>query len=123
MTSCNDECPVCMETCAELSVTCCNGHKVCEKHFLQRAKAVYEEDRMAFGGDSCVQRCFVCRTDLGNDRFSDNYHKLINWVIIYGVMPLMREHTLGSGMTRNELARKSMEHLNEHFAKLDPRFV
>ena len=50
---------VCMEPCAELSVTCCNGHMVCEKHFLQRAKAIYEEGRYAY--DDKVQRCFLCK--------------------------------------------------------------
>ena len=55
----------------------------------------------------------MCRTDFADDRFSDNYFKLLNWVITHGCMHQYREHILGSGMTRNELARKSMEHLTK----------
>ena len=66
MPSSDNECAV---------VTCCNGHKVCEKHYLQRAKAVYEEGRLAFVDNdvTCAQRCFLCRTDLDDDGFSDKY--------------------------------------------------
>jgi hypothetical protein len=55
-----NECPVCYDPCAKLSVTCCNGHTICEKHYLQRYKAIYEDGRLAFGDDgvhsvvSCV---------------------------------------------------------------------
>jgi len=67
-------CPVCLEECAKLSVTCCNGHTCCQKHFLQRAKAVYSEGRMAFRDDD-VQRCFTCRTQISDANFSDVYYK------------------------------------------------
>ena len=66
---------------------------------------MYEEDGMAFGGDSCVQHCFMCRTALRPDKFSDNYFKLIKWVVIYGGMHSIREHTL-EPYQRNKLVRK-----------------
>ena len=82
------ECAVCMELCAELSVTCCNGHKVCEKHYLQRAKAVYEEGRYAFGGEGRVQRCFLCRARIPDNKFSDQHHKIMEAIVVDGVLKI-----------------------------------
>ena len=74
------ECAICLEPCSKLSVKCCNGHEVCEKHFLQRYKAIYEEGRLAFKGDN-AQRCFVCRQKMHDNEFSDTYFKNLRLVI------------------------------------------
>ena len=71
-----------MRSVLEPCVTCCNGHKVCEKHYLQRAKAIYEEGRRAFHDDD-VHRCFLCRTSMCNDLFSDRYHTVIKCVLLF----------------------------------------
>ena len=84
MNSSDNECVVCMEQCAELSVLCCNGHRVCEKHYLHRAKAIYEEGRLAFAEDE-VQRCFLCRADIDDDKFSDRHHIVMSIVIADGL--------------------------------------
>ena len=92
MNSSDNECVVCMEQCAELSVLCCNGHRVCEKHYLHRAKAIYEEGRLAFGDDD-VQRCFLCRTHINDDKFSKQHFKTLRMVQAYGMLKLMEQKT------------------------------
>ena len=92
MTSSDNECVVCMEPCNELSVSCCNGHRVCEKHYLHRAKAIYEEGRLAFHDDD-VQRCFLCRTDIQDDKFSKQHIKTRHIVQAYGMFKLIEEKT------------------------------
>ena len=79
-----NECSVCYGPYAKLSVTCCNGHVVCEKHYLQRYKAIYEEGRTAFNNDD-AQRCFMCRSDIEDESFSKTYFNLLNIVIAQGV--------------------------------------
>ena len=67
------ECPVCYEQCTKLSVTCCNGHAVCEKHYLQRCKAIYDEGRLAYGKGKMGQCCPVCRKKVPDREFSTVY--------------------------------------------------
>lgn len=80
------ECPVCMEMVSEEKmVQCQNGHRVCEKHQLQRIRAIYQEGRSAFNEiEGCEngkgQHCFVCRCVMGDSRFSVNYFKMLRLI-------------------------------------------
>jgi len=80
------ECPVCMETVPEEKmVQCCNGHRVCEKHQLQRIRAIYQEGRSAFNQiEGCEngkgQHCFVCRCVMSDSLFSVNYFKMLRLI-------------------------------------------
>ena len=78
------ECAICYQPCAKLSVTCCNGHTICENHYLQRYTAIYEEGRKAFGDDN-GQRCFVCRTQMCDSLFSETYFKNLQLVLFQGI--------------------------------------
>ena len=43
------ECHVCMEKIdGDKMVTCENGHSCCQKHHLERIRAIYQEGRFAF---------------------------------------------------------------------------
>jgi len=88
----HQECSVCYEPCAKLSVTCCNGHTICEKHYLQRYKAIYQEGRQAFHDDN-AQSCFLCRTEIGDDEFSLTYHKNMKLVICQGMLTKNRRYS------------------------------
>jgi len=79
------ECPVCYEQCAKLSVTCCNGHAVCEKHYLQRCKAIYEEGRFAFE-TGMAQCCPMCRVSVCDSEFSKVYFTNLKLVIVQGLL-------------------------------------
>ena len=79
------ECAVCMEPCAKLSITCCNGHMVCEKHYLQRAEAVYDEGREPFSDKEHINKCFLCRTDIPTEEFSIGHNKKMTARIAKGV--------------------------------------
>jgi hypothetical protein len=70
-------CPVCLDDVPKhKSVRCPNGHWCCEKHHIQRIKAVYETRKSAF--DSGVaQHCFECRCHIPDELFSNTYHKLL----------------------------------------------
>ena len=107
MTSSDNECVVCMEPCAEFSVSCCNGHKVCEKHYLHRAKAIYEEGRLAYHEDD-VQRCFLCRTGIEDDEFSNKHHKVMKIVVADGIMKQMVKQGVLSEHWRNEVVRSML---------------
>ena len=85
MASKMNDCPVCYDLCAKLSVTCCNGHSICEKHYLQRYKAIYEEGRMAFS-DNHAQCCFMCRSHIEDSRFSKIYFDLLKMVVTQGIL-------------------------------------
>ena len=105
-----NECVVCMEPCAKLSVLCCNGHRVCEKHYRDRAKAIYEEGRLAHGDDK-VQRCFLCRTDIKDDNFSkDHFKKSI--IVIFAAAAKKGDLDL-SIKEKNELIREVLKSHNE----------
>ena len=80
------ECPVCYEQCAKLSVTCCNGHAVCEKHYLQRCKAIYEEGRLAYGKGNMGQCCPVCRKKVPDRKFSTVYFANQKLVVAQGML-------------------------------------
>ena len=84
----SNECPICYDEIAkDKGVRCCNGHEVCEKHFIQRAKAIYNEGRKAFGDDD-VHRCFICRCDMDDELFSPSYHKLLVLTQAFGLCKL-----------------------------------
>ena len=77
------ECHVCYENIPEgKGVTCENGHSCCQKHHLERVRAIYQEGQSAFGGlDGCGgdngQHCFMCRCAIGDDRFSPSFFKVL----------------------------------------------
>ena len=63
-------CHICYETPKEgKEVVCVNGHLCCQKHHLERIRAIYQEGRNAFGyggegeevEDASGQQCFMCR--------------------------------------------------------------
>lgn len=75
------ECPVCMEMVAEEKMVMCpNGHRVCEKHQLERIRAIYQEGRPAFHGNGQGQQCFTCRCDMKDDLFSPQYFKMLRLI-------------------------------------------
>ena len=76
------ECPICYKECAKLSVTCCNGHTVCEKHHLQRCKVILGEGRKI----SKCRRCFLCQDMIAKSSFSTTYWKVLDCVIAEGVL-------------------------------------
>ena len=77
------ECHVCYVNIPEgKGVTCENGHSCCQKHHLERVRAMYQEGRSAFGRlDGCEgesgQHCFMCRCEIGDARFSPSYFKVL----------------------------------------------
>lgn len=69
------ECHVCMEKIdSDKMVTCENGHSSCQKHHLERIRAIYQEGRSAFV-DGQGQHCFMCRCSIGDHRFGSAYFK------------------------------------------------
>lgn len=78
------ECPVCLEPCAKMTVTCQNGHTCCEKHHLQRAKARIEEGYNAYNDDEThCETCVLCRVRIHPVCYSDTYHK--NKLLLLGL--------------------------------------
>ena len=63
--------------------TCPNGHSCCEKHHIQRIKAIYEGGKVAFDGvdggkgEQTGQKCFMCRCFMPDACFGENYFKLL----------------------------------------------
>ena len=79
------ECPVCYDIIKEgKGVKCCNGHEICERHFIERARSIYDEGRLAFHGDD-FQKCFLCRTPMEDERFSGAYFKLLRLTQAFGI--------------------------------------
>jgi len=74
-----------------LSVTCCNGHTICEKHYLQRYKAIYEDGRLAFGEsqEECAQCCFMCRSDIEDSFFNKTYFDVLQIVQVQGMLKML----------------------------------
>ena len=74
------ECPVCFDIIKPgKGVKCQNKHTVCEKHFISRAKAIYSEGAFAFQDESTdLHRCFMCRCDIPDTSFSNQYFKLLH---------------------------------------------
>ena len=102
-----NECPVCFGPCAKLSVTCCNGHAVCEKHYLQRYKAIYEEGRDAFGTDH-AQCCFLCRSHIEDNRFSKTYFDLLKMVVCQGILNKIGSNTSANFHTAWSLVKHEL---------------
>ena len=105
------ECAVCMEPCTELSVTCCNGHMVCENHYLYRTKAIFEEGRSAFTTGQEVQRCFLCRTDLPDKLFSNEFFNRMVPIIVDGHLKNIQKKTgkVFSKEDRNNMFKKVLK--------------
>ena len=87
----DDECPVCMEPLSKLCVQCPNGHRCCEKHFLQIAKGRFENKTLAYNEHSHCERCFVCRQLVPQEQFSDTYNKNRCIVIAFGMAKLYKQ--------------------------------
>ena len=77
---------ICYETPKEgKEVVCVNGHLCCQKHHLERIRAIYQEGRNAFGyggegeevEDASGQQCFMCRVFIEDDRFGESYFKCL----------------------------------------------
>ena len=88
------ECHVCMEKIdGDKMVTCENGHSCCQKHHLERIRAIYQEGRFAFdlgpthGGG---QHCFMCRCNIEDDLFSSAYRKNLHVIQAIELPKLMR---------------------------------
>jgi hypothetical protein len=82
----DNNCHVCYEEIAEgKGVTCENGHSCCQKHHLERVRAIYQEGCSAFGTPSLIgektgdsgQCCFICRQGIPDNLFSENYKKCL----------------------------------------------
>ena len=72
-------CPICFEDVCEAKTVCCpNGHRCCEKHHIQRIKAVCETGKIPFIEDGCMaQKCFECRSNIPDNSFSETYFKML----------------------------------------------
>jgi hypothetical protein len=80
----DNTCHVCYEEVPEgKGVTCENGHTCCQKHHLERVRAIYQEGRSAFEGmgtkveNANGQDCFMCRCYLPDALFSLSYFKCL----------------------------------------------
>ena len=77
-----ETCPVCYDI-VRKGVKCKNGHECCEKHFIQRARAIYQEGRCAFRPASAhCQKCFLCRIPIPDRNFSPAYGPLLHTMIV-----------------------------------------
>lgn len=61
------ECPICYNPLSK-PITCPNGHKVCQEHYLQHINAVYDDDWRVPKGI-----CFMCRAELPSSCFTKNF--------------------------------------------------
>ena len=96
LASCYDlpDCPICFEKCNPCYVQCPNGHTCCERHHVQRVRAIYEEGGIpaaaaaraiyeeggipaAAACSSNAQHCFECRTYIPDSSFSQKYFDLL----------------------------------------------
>ena len=79
----DNTCHVCYDKVSK-GVTCENGHTCCQKHHLERIRAIYQEGQLAF--DSMGQHCFICRCPIKDDRFSKEYFNCLKVIITIGVI-------------------------------------
>ena len=107
-------CHVCLGDVSTCKVAKCpNGHACCEKHHIQRVKAIYESGRKAFHGGG-GQICFECRADMPDSVFSENYIKLLRITIAVE----FSKQTSGRRMT-NEVVAECMCHVAEYATRRD----
>ena len=98
-------CHVCLGDVPTCKVAKCpNGHACCEKHHIQRIKAIYEGGKYAFsdgagnpGGSG--QCCFMCRADMPGALFSQTYFRVLDLTV---AVELSKKH-LGRRLTNEEL--------------------
>ena len=103
-------CHVCMEVVDESKLVCCpNGHHCCQKHHLERIRAIYQEGRVAFGSGN-GQTCFMCRQDIPDTSFSPAYFKNLLFIQAVECSTLM----LGKDM-KHVNNRKELNGLLEDF--------
>jgi hypothetical protein len=112
------ECHVCCEIMPkEKGVACENGHSCCAIHHLERVRAMYQSNEVAFGAERLSggkegmgQKCFECRCHIDDDRFTEQYFK--NLRLIQAVeLPkmLLRQNGQETAVWTNEKAMKLME--------------
>jgi hypothetical protein len=75
-------------------IRCCNGHSCCEKHHLERIRAMYQSDQMAFGGEDdddsgMGQTCFECRVKMPDQKFSRKFMVMLNFIQAVEIPKLM----------------------------------
>ena len=73
------ECPICFDKLIK-PLTCPNGHKICEDHYLKYITATYETVTYATSKLS-KGRCFICRETLSTSCFSQAFIKQLPDVI------------------------------------------
>ena len=94
-------CHVCLGDVPTCKVTKCpNGHACCEKHHIQRIKAIYESGKRAFHGGG-GQECFECRADMPDSVFSENYKKLMRVTVAVE----LSKQCAGRRMTNEDVAK------------------
>lgn len=94
-------CHVCLGDVPTCKVTKCpNGHACCEKHHIQRIKAIYEGGKYAFSDGGSGQCCFMCRAGMPDALFSQTYFKMLDLTV---AIELSKKH-LGRRLTNEELA-------------------
>ena len=94
------ECHICYENITEgKGVTCENGHSCCQKHHLERIRAMYQEGRSAFGGldvgGGGGQSCFLCRCCIGDHRFSSSFFNVLKVIQLVEIPKLLDHPVLG----------------------------
>jgi hypothetical protein len=73
----DDTCHVCYEKNEPLKMVVCeNGHTCCQKHHLERVRAIYQEGRSPYQDES-AQKCFMCRCDMPDELFSDMFFNVL----------------------------------------------
>ena len=96
-------CHVCLGDVPTCKVSKCpNGHACCEKHHIQRIKAIYEGGQRAFGDDQderSGQRCFMCRATMPDALFSERYFRMLRITQVVEVP----KQTLGCRMTNERI--------------------
>ena len=75
------DCPICFEKCNPCYVQCPNGHTCCERHHVERIRAIYEGGGRAFGSNA--QHCFECRTSIPDSSFSPKYFNLLKVTVLF----------------------------------------
>lgn len=85
-------CPICFEDVCEAKTVCCpNGHRCCEKHHIQRIKAVCETGTTLFKDGWCNgQKCFECRSNIPDESFSETYFKMLRVTLVIEIPKILK---------------------------------
>ena len=111
------DCPICLEQVPKTKcVSCPNGHSCCEKHFLQRTRAIYEEGDLVYG-ERDGQQCFLCREPIDEDVFSDVFWKNMSLIQYLGLQKIMNDRISVRTETKEE-RNMGIEHIQRLMCKL-----